>query len=213
MTTLFPIFLSLNNQRCVVVGGGQVAERKVYNLLDHGARIEMISPEATQRLTEWAEEKKITWMPRKFKPADLQGAFLVFAATDDEAVNRQVADACKQEGVLVNAVDDPPYCDFFIPSLIRRNSLLVAISTEGKSPAYAKRLRRQLEETITEQHGVFVDLLGEQRENVKSTVTDIRARQTIFEAMANLDVLELIKAGDEEKARERLESCMSLWQD
>lgn len=213
MASLFPIFLSLDNRHCVVAGGGQVAERKVENLLEYPVSIDVISPEATLRLQEWANSKQVNWIRRPFRAADIQGAFLVFAATDDQEVNRQVASLCKQAGVMVNAVDDPGFCDFYIPSTIRRNSLVVAISTEGKSPAYAKRLRRQLEDTITDQHGQFVDLLGEQRENVKNAFPDIRVRQAIFEALANLDILDLLAAGEEERVRERVEACMSLWRD
>jgi precorrin-2 dehydrogenase/sirohydrochlorin ferrochelatase len=138
---------------------------------------------------------------------------LVFAATDDQKVNREVAGLCKEKGILVNAVDDPDFCDFYIPSTVRRNSLVLAISTEGKSPAYAKRLRQQLEENITDAHGKFVDLLGEQRELVKQRVPDIKTRQAIFESLANLDILDLIARGEEEQIRERIEKCMSLWQE
>lgn len=143
----------------------------------------------------------------------MSGAFLVFAATDDQFINREVAGLCKENGILVNAVDDPAYCDFYIPSTIRRNSLVLAISTEGKSPAYAKRMRQQLEEVITDSHGKFVDLLGEQREIIKQTVPDIRTRQAIFEALAKLDILDLIAEGKDEQIRERIEECMSLWRE
>lgn len=213
MADLFPIFLVMKEQRCVVVGGGQVAERKVQNLLEYPVQIDVISPQATPKLQSWSEEHRINWIARSFQPADIQGAFLVFAATDDQKVNREVAGLCQEKGILVNAVDDPDFCDFYIPSTVRRNSLVLAISTEGKSPAYAKRLRQQLEENITDAHGKFVDLLGEQRELVKQRVPDIKTRQAIFESLANLDILDLIARGEEEQIRERIEKCMSLWQE
>lgn len=213
MSHLFPIFLSLEHKRCLVVGGGQVAERKVDNLLGYSAHIEVISPDATKHLQKLAQEKRIVWARRAFSSDDLQGAFLVFAATDNLEVNRQVSELCHQQGLLVNAVDDPEYCDYYIPSTIRRNSLVVAVSTEGKSPAYAKKLRHQLEEIITPQHGRFVDLLGEQRDLIKKSVPDIQKRQSIFEALAKLDILELMECGEEDKARERVQECMSLWLD
>lgn len=213
MAGLFPIFLAMNDQHCVVVGGGQVAERKVENLLEYPVQIDLISPEATPKLQRWAENHQVNWIVRGFRPADIEGAFLVFAATDDQKVNREVAALCQDKDILVNAVDDPAYCDFYIPSTIRRDSLVLAISTEGKSPAYAKRLRKQLEENITDLHGKFVDLLGEQRELVKKTVPDIKTRQAIFETLANLDILDLIAQGEEEQIRERIEKCMSLWQE
>ena len=213
MASLFPIFLAMDDQRCVVIGGGQVAERKVENLLEYSVKIDVISPEATPRMLSWAENHQVNWMAREFQPTDIQGAFLVFAATDDQTINREVAGLCHENGILVNAVDDPAFCDFYIPSTIRRNSLVLAISTEGKSPAYAKRLRRQLEEDITDQHGKFVDLLGEQREIIKQTVPDIRDRQSIFEALASLDILDLIAEGKDEQIRGRIEACMSLWRE
>ena len=213
MASLFPIFLAMDAKRCVVIGGGQVAERKVENLLEYSVEINVISPEATPRLQSWAENHQVNWMAREFQPTDIQGAFLVFAATDDQMINREVAGLCQENGILVNAVDDPVYCDFYIPSTIRRNSLVLAISTEGKSPAYAKRMRRQLEKDITAMHGEFVELLGEQREIVKQAVPDIRARQAIFEALASLDILDLIAEGKDEQIRERIEECMSLWRE
>jgi precorrin-2 dehydrogenase/sirohydrochlorin ferrochelatase len=117
------LFLSLENKRCLVVGGGQVAERKVDNLLGYSAHIEVISPDASQHLQQLAHEERIVWVKRTFIPDDLPGAFLVFAATDNLEVNRQVAELCHQQALLVNAVDDPEYCDYYIPSTIRRNSL------------------------------------------------------------------------------------------
>lgn len=213
MASLFPIFLAMDGHRCVVIGGGQVAERKVENLLEYSVGIDVISPEVTPRLQSWAENHQVNWMAREFQPTDVQGAFLVFAATDDQFINREVAGLCKENGILVNAVDDSAYCDFYIPSTIRRNSLVLAISTEGKSPAYAKRMRQQLEEVITDSHGKFVDLLGEQREIIKQTVPDIRTRQAIFEALAKLDILDLIAEGKDEQIRERIEECMSLWRE
>jgi len=213
VASLFPIFVSLENKRCLVVGGGKVAERKVENLLEYPVQIDLVSPQATPKLQNWATEGKVNWIARNFQLTDIQDAFLVFAATDDLQINREIARLCQKEGILVNAVDDPAYCDFFVPSIIRRNSLVLAISTEGKSPAYAKRLRRQMEEIITDAHGKFVDLLGEQREIVKETVPDIRIRQAIFEAMAGLDILDLITAGRDEEIKERFKECMSLWQE
>ena len=213
MAGLFPVFINLENKRCLVVGGGKVAERKVENLLEYPVLIDLISPQVTAKLHNWAKNNRVNWISRSFQPTDIQDAFLVFVATDDQQINREVARLCQKEGILVNAVDDPAFCDFYVPSILRRNSLVLAISTEGKSPAYAKRLRQQMEETITDAHGKFVDLLGEQREVVKETVPDIRVRQAIFEAMAGLDVLDLIAEGRDEEIKERFKECMSLWQE
>ncbi len=113
----------------------------------------------------------------------------------------------------MNAVDDPENCDFYVPSVIRRNSLVLAVSTEGKSPLYAQKLRRELENIVTEAHGKFVDLLGEQRGIIKEKITDINVRQEVFRSLVYSDILELLEAGEEEKARERIRECMSFWLD
>ena len=137
---------------------------------------------------------------------------MVFVATNDMDTNRMVAKWCRERGILVNAVDDPPNCDFYVPAVVRRNSLVVAISTEGKSPMFARKLREQLEELIGEEYGEFVDFLGEQREPIKQAVRDIEERKKIFAALADSDILDLLKAGERERAKERMEQCMSSWQ-
>ncbi len=212
MTHLFPVFLNMQERNCLVVGGGQVAERKVLNLLEYKANITVVSPEVTDNLKQLITRHSIVWYNREFIPDDLENMSLVFVATDTGSVNQEVASLCREKGILINAVDDPPNCDLYIPSILKRGSLTVAISTEGKSPAYAARLRRELEHIITEDHGKLVDILGEQRDRVKETVDDIEVRRAIFQAMANSDLLELIQMGAEDKIRERIEQCMSLWQ-
>lgn len=211
MTHLFPIYLNLSGKNCLVIGGGPVAERKVENLLEYEANIKLVSPQVENKIKEWSRDGIITWLPREFAAQDLDGIFMVFVATNDGAVNQQVVELCRQRGILANAVDDPPNCDFFIPSLIRRNSLVVAISTEGKSPLFARKLREELEDVITPEYGEFVEILGELRTQIKHGVLDIGLRKKIFENLVNSDILNLLKAGEKEKARERIEQCMSSW--
>jgi len=196
-----------------VIGGGQVALRKVENLLEYEAEITVVSPRAENGIEMLAQQGVIIWHKRNFAENDLLNVFLVFIATDDNSVNQYIGQLCSREGILVNAVDDPPNCDFYVPSVIRRGSLVVAVSTEGKSPLYAQKLRRELEDTITEAQGRFVDLLGEQREIIKTRIIDIDTRQEIYKALVNSDVLDLLTAGEEEKARERIRECMSFWLD
>ncbi|MDD3894637.1 MAG: bifunctional precorrin-2 dehydrogenase/sirohydrochlorin ferrochelatase [Syntrophomonadaceae bacterium] len=210
---LFPICISLQNKQCLVIGGGQVALRKVENLLEYEAEITVVSPRAENGIEMLAQQGVIIWHKRNFAENDLLNVFLVFIATDDSSVNQYIGQLCSREGILVNAVDDPPNCDFYVPSVIRRGSLVVAVSTEGKSPLYAQKLRRELEDTITEAQGRFVDLLGEQREIIKTRIIDIDTRQEIYKALVNSDVLDLLTAGEEEKARERIRECMSFWLD
>lgn len=210
---LFPIYINLHKKRCLIIGGGQVALRKAENLLKYDADIIVVSPRAEEGLELLAQQGKITWLQKKFSQDDLHDAFLVFIATDDNRINKQISQLCKDAGILVNAVDDPDNCDFYVPSVIRRNSLVLAVSTEGKSPLYAQKLRRELENIVTEAHGKFVDLLGEQRDIIKAKITDINVRQEVFRSLVYSDILELLEAGEEEKARERIRECMSFWLD
>jgi len=213
MAHLFPIFLSLSGKECLVVGGGQVAERKIADLLECEANINVISPTAGDLIRLWSNQGLINWQAREIEENDLDNIFLAFVATNNMHTNQMVVNWCRERGILVNAVDDPPNCDFYVPAVVRRNSLVVAISTEGKSPMFARKLREQLEQLIGEEYGEFVDFLGVQREYIKQAVTDIEERKKIFAALADSDILDLLKAGERERAKERMEQCMSSWQD
>lgn len=213
MAKLFPIYLNLSGKSCLIIGGGKVAERKVEDLLEYGPIIKLVSPQLEEKIETWAREGIIGLQQRPFKEDDLDGSYIVFAATDDNELNHRVARLCRQRGIMVNAVDDPPNCDFYVPSIIRRNSLALAISTGGKSPMLARKLRQDLENIIGHEYGEFVDILGEAREEIKKTIPDIEKRKKIFEAMVYSDILDLIKTGERDKVRERIEQCISSWQD
>ena len=213
MAHLFPVFLSLSRKECLVVGGGQVAERKIADLLECEANINVISPTAGDLIRLWSNQGLINWQAREIEENDLDNIFLAFVATNNMHTNQMVVNWCRERGILVNAVDDPPNCDFYVPAVVRRNSLVVAISTEGKSPMFARKLREQLEQLIGEEYGEFVDFLGVQREYIKQAVRDIEERKKIFAALADSDILDLLKAGERERAKERMEQCMSSWQD
>ncbi|MBO8159510.1 bifunctional precorrin-2 dehydrogenase/sirohydrochlorin ferrochelatase [Thermosyntropha sp.] len=213
MAHLFPVFVNLEGKNCLIVGGGKVAERKAANLFEYGAAITVVSPEVTENLKKWAEDGLIALHLRKFEIKDLNGIFMVFAATNDNNLNYEIAGLCREQGILINAVDDPPNCDFYVPSIVRRNSLAIAISTEGKSPLFAKKLRKELEEIIPSGYGWYVDLLGELRKEIKSKVADISEREEIFNKLIDDDILNWLKAGEYKKVRERVEECISYLQD
>lgn len=213
MMKLYPIYIDLKNKKCLVIGGGKVAERKIDNLLYYGASVMVVSPRVEENIRTWADKGLIELHGREFKPQDLEESFIVFVATDDEQINGRVSGLCRERGIMVNAVDDPPHCDFYVPSIVRRNSLVLAISTGGKSPAFARRLRNELEEIITPEYGEFVDMLGEQRELIKDHIEDIEIRKKIFEELVYSDILDLLKAGEKERAREKVKRCMSYWLD
>jgi len=213
VTHLFPVFLNLEGKPCLVAGGGLVALRKIESLLECGAAVSVVSPVVEDKVSGLAEQGLIRWRQGMVEVDDIDHVFMVFIATNDTEVNQQVVDWCRERRVLVNAVDDPPNCDFYVPAVVKRNSLQMAISTEGKSPLYARKLREQMEQVIGPEYGDFVDLLGELREKIKASVPDINKRKSIFEKLVNSDILDLLKAGDRIKVEERVEECMSSWQD
>ena len=140
----YPVYLNLVGRRCIVFGGGPVAEGKIPNLLDSGACVTVISPEATQGIQQAAQRGELEWQAREYKPGDLQGVFLGIAATNVRRVNREISREAEELGVILNVVDDPPLCTFIAPSIVRRGSVTLAISTGGSSPALARKLREEL---------------------------------------------------------------------
>jgi len=209
MAHLYPIYLQLAGKRCLVVGGGKVAERKTATLLEYEANVQLVSPEVTDCLNNWAAQNLISWRQGIFLPEDLDGIFLVFIATGDSQVNKDITTLCRGQGILVNAVDDPPNCDFYVPSILRRNSLCLAISTEGKSPLFAAKLRRELEDRITVEYGEWVDILGSLRDEIKNSNLDLTQKKMLFEALVYSDILDLLKEDKKEQIEERIKECMS----
>jgi precorrin-2 dehydrogenase/sirohydrochlorin ferrochelatase len=141
----YPLFLDLTEQKIVVVGGGPVATRKIRTLLSTSATVTTISPEATATIRQWAQTKRIRWTRRPYRAGDLRGACLVVAATNSEETNRRVCAEAKRRRLLVNCVAPPSAGNFIVPSVVRHGGITIAISTGGASPAFAKRLRRDLE--------------------------------------------------------------------
>jgi precorrin-2 dehydrogenase/sirohydrochlorin ferrochelatase len=164
--TLFPAFLKLEGRRCLVVGAGIVAQGKIPSLLRAGAKVQVVAPEATERIQNWARAKKVTWERRPFREEDLDGVFLVIAATPSSELHAQIQEESRRRGVLCNAVDDPAHCDFFYGAVVRRGGLLIAISTSGRSPALAQRIRKKLEREFSEEYAVWVEEIGAVRERL-----------------------------------------------
>jgi len=141
----YPVMLDLVDRLCLVVGGGAVAERKVERLVEAGARVTVVSPSLTQRLLRLATDAQLRWRPREYVPGDVDGFVLAMVATDDAAVNAAVAAECRERGVLINCTDDPAHCSFILPSVLKRGSLTVTVSTGGASPTMARLVREELE--------------------------------------------------------------------
>jgi precorrin-2 dehydrogenase / sirohydrochlorin ferrochelatase len=166
--TFFPMMVKLEGRECVVIGAGAVAEEKIAGLLPHLARVTVVSPQATKKIQTQAQAGTLTWKQRRFAAKDIAGAFLAIAATDSPAVNAAVFRACTARGVLCNSVDDPPNCDFFYPAIVRRGALQIAISTNGRSPALASRLRRELEQQFGPEWTGWVEYIANERNQILS---------------------------------------------
>jgi precorrin-2 dehydrogenase/sirohydrochlorin ferrochelatase len=182
---MFPIFLKLDGRRCLVVGAGKVAEGKIRGLIEARASIEVVAPEAVWQLKKWAWEGVIGWKARVFQPSDLDQVSLVIAATSVPEVNREVFKQARLRNVLCNAVDDPENCDFYYPAVVNRGDLQIAISTGGRSPALAQRLRQELEEQFGAENESWVAELGKAREELTAQVLDIEARKKLLHEIAS----------------------------
>ena len=196
MRKLYPMMVDLTGKRCLVVGGGSVAERKATLLAECGADIEVVSPATTARLAALAASGAVRVRRRPVRPSDLTGAFLVVMATDDPQVNREMAERVRGAGGLVNVADDPEACSFLVPSVLRRGDLTIAISTGGGSPALAKKLRQRLEQTIGPEYEAYLTALRLLRERARRAIADPRARQAVFRRAVESDLFERAASGD-----------------
>ena len=145
MTTYYPVYLNLRGRRCVIIGGGTVAEGKIGRLLDSGAEVCVVSPDATPGIRQFVADGSVRWEQREYRPGDLEGAFIAIAATNVRQVNRRIFEEANERGVMLNAVDDPSNCSFIAPSIVQRGQVTLAISTGGVSPALARKLRESLQ--------------------------------------------------------------------
>ena len=202
-SSYYPIFLNVSGKRCVVVGGGQVALRKVGALLDHGANVEVISPDLCPELNKLAETGEIAAQRKLYQTGDLKGALIVIAATDDHGINLEVVKEAKGTGVLVNVVDDPDNSDFIVPSCLRRGDVTIAVSTAGRSPALARKIRARLEKDLGDEYAALALLIDEVRAEIKRL--GIKVNGDDWQKAMDLDLLiDLLKKTDGEKARELL---------
>jgi len=184
-TDMFPIFLRLDGRRVLVVGAGTVAEGKIGGLLEAGASIQVVAPEAVFQIKKWAGEGVVEWKARGFQPGDLDQVSLVVAATSSSELNAQVFKEAKARRVLCNAVDDPENCDFYYPAVVRRGDLQIAISTNGRSPALAQRLRRELEEQFGPEYEKWVEELGRAREQFTAKKLAVEPRRKLLHELAS----------------------------
>jgi precorrin-2 dehydrogenase len=182
---LFPMFMKLTGRPCLVVGAGTIAESKIRSLLQAGAGVRVVAPRATPHVRSSAKSSKIKWLQRRFQPDDLEGMFLVVAATSSTKLHKQIFQEATQRGVLCNVVDVPELCDFYYPAVVHRGALAIAISTGGQSPALAQRLRKELEEQFGPEYGRWLRHLGERRGKLFAERMDPDDRKRLLHDLAS----------------------------
>src|SRR5271168_1801079 len=186
--SLFPLFLKLEGKRCLVVGAGLIGLEKVQSLLRCGASIQMIAPQAVARLQQLSSRGEIEWLARRFEPEDAAGCDLIIAATNDRQVNQAVFAEASGRSILCNTADDPPLCDFFFGSVVQRGELQVAISTAGRSPALAQRLRREIDAQLPADLGQWLEDLGQLRGEVLQAMPAGPERKALLHELAHREV-------------------------
>ncbi len=196
MMKYYPVCLDVRNRRCVIVGGGEVGQRKVEGLLDCGAHVVVVGHELTPSLRRLKADGRIEHIQTDYDKRVMDDAFLVIGATDRDDINERIAGDAREAGILANIVDDPEKCDFILPALLRRGDLLVAVSTGGASPALAKRLRDELKEHIGPEYEVLAKILGRLREAVLAKGGSADENRETFRAVVASDVADRIRERD-----------------
>lgn len=204
----YPIFLELGGRRVVLVGGGSVAVRKARALLDAGARLVVVAEKASDALTDLGTQNRIELIRAKYSKPYITGAVLVIAATDNVKVNEQIYADCQALEILCNVVDDPRLCDFFVPAVVRRGDLQIAVGTEGYCPAYAGHLRKKLETMFTAEHGQFLAELEIARSQIIKEITTGADRKSLLGELADDASFDYFKANGPNAWRERADGLI-----
>ncbi|MFH2043744.1 MAG: bifunctional precorrin-2 dehydrogenase/sirohydrochlorin ferrochelatase [Pseudomonadota bacterium] len=195
----YPVNLDIKNRPCLVVGGGDVGTRKVMTLLECGALVTVVSLAVSNKLLNLAETGVVALKKRAYVESDLNEMFLVICATDNETLNRQVSMDAKKLNMLCNVADRPEACNFILPALVKRGDLIIAVSTSGKSPAFAKKIRKDLEKQYGDEYARFLKLMGAVRKKLLSTKHEPEAHKHLFEELIDKNLVQMIKDSDTDK--------------
>jgi len=206
MAKYYPILLNIQDKKCLVVGGGNVAWRKVCSLKEAGARVTVVSPKFCP---EMENETGIERIQQKYEEGFLNGAWVVIASTDDEEVNKKIYYDAAKKGILVNVVDRPEFCSFIVPATINRGDLSISISTGGASPALARNIRESLEKQFGDEYSEFAKLLSETRRKILSEISDESIRRDILQRIAGLDMLDVVKEKGISEAKKKILAIIS----
>lgn len=191
----YPLFLDISDKPCLVVGGGKTAERKIKILLKFNGAVRVVSPVISPVLEKLVEKGKISLIARKYTESDLDGIALVFAATNDEAVNIRVRKDAASRNVLINVVDNPALCDFIVPSIVKKDPILIAISTSGTAPLLSRKLKKEFAGRIAKNYVRYARIVGNFRRLLISTIPNKKTRQAILKEIARMDVNEVTQMG------------------
>ncbi|NLP37060.1 MAG: bifunctional precorrin-2 dehydrogenase/sirohydrochlorin ferrochelatase [Firmicutes bacterium] len=210
MSDLYPVFLKLKLQKCLVVGGGEVAARKVQSLLACQADVYVISPKLHPQLSELAAAGKIRAYRRPYQKEDLAGAKLVIVATEQKEVNQQVASHCAKKGILCNVVDEPELCDFFVPAVVKQGPLKIAISTSGMAPVFAKQIRQVLAAHFDEAYKIVLEAVGQARRRLLETNADPRERRELILSLQLEELVQFYRTEGKEALEQKLNKLFAL---
>jgi precorrin-2 dehydrogenase / sirohydrochlorin ferrochelatase len=198
--TYYPVYLDVSNRLCVIIGGGEVAARKAQRLVQCGARVTVVGKRLSPEMMAMKEKHAVSHIDADYGIEHLQGAFMAIGATDRDDINELIAGDARSLGILVNIVDDPGHCDFILPSVMNRGDLSISISTGGKSPALAKKLRLEMEERYGSEYVVLLNILGLLREKIVTDGTSSDENRKLFESVLDSDILEAIRNKDHDRA-------------
>ena len=204
----YPVYLDMRGRNALVIGGGAVGSRKAETLLRAGARVTLVSPQVTETIRSLADAGRLTWHARCYQSSDVADMFLVYSATDDADLNRRIEEDAAGQQALCNFADQPDRGHFILPSIIERGDLLVSISTSGKSPAVARRLRKDMEAYFGEEYAPFLRLMGAVRERLLEREHAPADHRKVFGQLIDGGLLALVKAGDRDGINRLLQSVL-----
>ena len=194
----YPVNLDIKNKKCLLIGGGSVGSRKAETLLECGAELTVVSPEVTKEIQTFADDGSLRLKKRHYKSSDIdEKIFLVIGATDNDELNEQIHKDAEQFNLLCNIADKPKVCNFILPAIVHRGDLIIAVSTSGKSPAFAKKLRQRLEKEYGDEYAIFLELMGAIRKKLLNCEHEPEAHKHLFEQLISKGLIDMIKNGKE----------------
>lgn len=206
--SFYPMYVDIEGSKCVVVGGGDVATRKVMSLVECNAAVLVVSPKITPEIECLANDKRIAIEHRDYIEGDIEGATLAIIATDDPALNKRISQEARDKNIPINVVDTPEICTFIVPSIIRRGDLIISISTSGSCPALAKTIRKDLQKQFGEEYAEFCNILRQFRADLADKYDKQEDRAEVLQKLIDSNAIELIKADKSEEVKERVDECI-----